>query len=125
MFGTMSPRGVSAAMPRFTLRRTMTSFAAASKLELMPGKCRAASHTASAMIVSGERRTPARFGCCFSDATSSIVRVASTRTHTAARGCVNALCTIASAIERKHALDGDALFFGTRRPRFEFATDEA
>src|SRR5665213_1075343 len=106
MFGTISPRGVSAAIPRLTLRRTITSFAVLSKLELIPGKCRAASHTASAMIVSGERRTPDRFGCCLSEATRSIVRVASTRTHTAARGCVNALCTIASAIERSTPLTG-------------------
>src|ERR1035438_5665796 len=101
MLGTISPRGVLAAIPRFTLRRTTTSLAAVSKLELMPGKCRAASHTAREMIANGERRTPARLGCCFNDATRSIVRVASTRTHTAARGWVNALCTIASAIERR------------------------
>src|SRR5664280_3274946 len=57
-------------------------------------------------MVSGERRTPARLGCVLSDAKRSIVLVASTRTHTAARGCVKALCTIASAIERNTPLTG-------------------
>jgi len=90
----------------------------------MPGKCRAASHTASAMIASGERRTPARFGCCFNEATRSIVRVASTRTHTAARLRERALHH-RFGHRAQHTLDGNALLLGARGPRFEIATDEA
>ena len=69
-----------------------------------------------------ERREPnvrPRSGCCFSDASRSIVFVASRRTHTAACGAVKALWIIASAIERSTPLHGDALFLGAGRPRLE------
>ena len=79
MFGTMSPRGVAAAMPRFTKWWTMISRSV--QAEFTERFRRTAQMTAFATMSSGETLTPANVGEALSRLTNSIVWVASTSTN--------------------------------------------
>ena len=104
MFGTIRPRGVAAAMPKFTKLCTMISSAV--KVELTIGLRRIAQIIALAMIRSGVTLTPAKSVETLRRLTYSIVRVASTSTKMLTCGAVNALETIALAIALRTPFTG-------------------
>jgi hypothetical protein len=98
MFGTMSPRGVAAAMPRLIAPLTTISCAASSHELLIIGWRCAASSTALATNSRGLTLTPARSGRAASRVRSFIIRVTSTVRNSVTCGAVNALDTIAAAV---------------------------
>ena len=106
MLGTMSPRGVAAAMPRFTPPLSTISWAASSQDELSSGLRFSAISTALATISSGEILTSAKSRRALIVLTSSIVAVTSASTHTVTCGAVNADCTIAAAVALRTPLIG-------------------
>ena len=105
MFGTISPRGVAAAMPRLTEPLSTISWAASSHAALMIGVRRAASVTAFATISSGDTRRSRNALSALSRSTSSIVAVTSTVIHSVTCGAVNALAHHRLRHHLLHTLD--------------------
>ena len=106
MFGTTSPRGVAAAMPRLTECLSTISWAASSQLELSSGVRRRARQTALAMINSGEIRRSANSRRALSRSSSSIVADTSQVTHSLTCGAVKADGTMAWAVALRTPLIG-------------------
>ena len=104
MFGTISPRGVAAAIPKFTKLCTMISSSV--QVELTIGFRRTAQIMALAIINSGVTFTPAKSVDAFRRFTYSMVRVASTSTKMLTCGAVNADETMALAMAFRTPLTG-------------------
>ena len=106
MFGTSSPRGVAAAMPRLTTCLITISPASPSQLELSSGVRRMACSTALITINSGVTLTSANSRRDRNRSTSSIVAVTSMVTHSVTCGAVKAERTIAWAVALRTPLIG-------------------
>ncbi len=102
MFGTISPRGVATAMPRFTASYSTISPAASSQCELTEGLRATETHSARAITPSRDAASPLPL----SIATSSSVRLTSTVRNTVTCGAENALATIAAAVALRTPLIG-------------------
>ena len=106
MLGTISPRGVAAAIPRLTECLSTISWAASSQAELSSGvRCRAP-QTTLAMINIGVILTSRNSRRAFSRSTSSIVAETSMVTHSVTCGAVNADSTMAFAVALRTPLIG-------------------
>ena len=105
MFGTMSPRGVAAAIPRLTY--FLTTMSSPSSVELIRGFRATAQATAFATMSSGDTRTssPRTFDA-LRRRTNAIVSVTSTSRNSVTCGIVNAESTIALAIIFTTPLNG-------------------
>ncbi len=86
MLGTTRPRGVAAAMPRFTSPCSTISSVASSKLELISGLRAIARQAALANTSSGETRRPENSRRCLRISISSMVPVTSTSVNAVACG---------------------------------------
>ena len=103
MFGTIRPRGVAAAMPRFMKCLTWISAvsvpsALSTQVALTLGLRAAAQMTAFARISSGETLMPSKSRDTFSRLTNSMVRLASTSTKMLTCGAEKADSTMAFAV---------------------------
>ena len=114
MFGTTSPRGVAAAMPRLTEDFSTISCAASSQAELSSGVFCSARQTALAMTNSGDSRRSANSRRALSRSSRSIVADTSQVTHSLTCGAVNADATIAWAVALRTPLIG--MRVSARRP---------
>ena len=104
MFGTIRPRGVAAATPKFTKLCTMISSSV--QVELTVGLRRTAQIMALAIISSGVTLTPAKSVEALRRFTYSMVLVASTSTKMLTCGAVKADLTIALAIALRTPFTG-------------------
>ena len=111
MFGTISPRGVAAAMPRFMKCLTWISAESlpsglSTQVALTLGLRAAAQMTALARISSGETLMPSKSREAFRRLTNSMVRLASTSTKMLTCGAEKADSTMALAVALRTPLTG-------------------
>ena len=106
MFGTSSPRGVAAAIPRLIEPLITISPAASSQLEFSSGVLDSARHTALATINSGDTLTSANSRRSLSRSTRSMVADTSQVSHSVTCGAVNADWTMACAVALRTPLMG-------------------
>ena len=122
-FGTSRPRGVAAAIPRWTACFTTMSPASPSQVALICGCRRTARSNDFATSSSGETFTPRKSGSDRNRSTSFIERDTSTCTHSVTCGAVKALATTAAAVARRTPRTGIRVSPACRDGAWDGASD--